>query len=90
MQQQRADNFNNIAKLTAVIEQLKEFRDEKVIPQYASFFQKDPTKDSQLKSIIQSNKAQLRKVFAEDKSKARTAEQILDQQKKEGLKKPLI
>jgi hypothetical protein len=43
MQQQRADNFNNIAKLTAVIEQLKEFRDEKVIPQYASFFQKDPT-----------------------------------------------
>lgn len=52
MQQQRMDNLNNIAKLTAVIQQLKEFRDEKAIPQYASFFQKDPTQDSQLRSII--------------------------------------
>lgn len=40
--------------------------------------------------MIRSNKAQLKKVFAEDNSKARTAEQILDQQKKEGLKRPLI
>lgn len=40
--------------------------------------------------MIQSNKAQVKKVFAEDKSKAKSVEQSLDSQRKAGLTKPLI